>query len=99
MAQEIEKEKPRIGQCLPLWEELRLKIKDWCAKFHVNENHADKVFDKRLVSCEEAHIALMELMKWRTEGLDPVYAQAIQLKQRDPVTGKLQVDLSSCNFM
>ncbi|XP_052625100.1 uncharacterized protein LOC111877642 [Lactuca sativa] len=140
MAQEIEKEKPRIGQCLPLWEELRLKIKDWCGKFHVNENHADKVFDKRfkrnyhpawatafildpfylirdttgkylppfkcltseqekdvdklitrLVSREEAHIALMELMKWRTEGLDPVYAQAVQLKQRDPVTGKMKI--------
>ncbi|KAI3710965.1 hypothetical protein L2E82_40765 [Cichorium intybus] len=140
MAQEIEKEKPRIGQCLPLWEELRLKIKDWCAKFHVNENHADKVFDKRfkrnyhpawaaafildpfylirdttgkylppfkcltseqekdvdklitrLVSREEAHIALNELMKWRTEGLDPVYAQAVQLKQRDPITGKMKI--------
>ncbi|KAI3501160.1 hypothetical protein L1887_29021 [Cichorium endivia] len=140
MAQEIEKEKPRIGQCLPLWEELRLKIKDWCAKFHVNESHADKVFDKRfkrnyhpawaaafildpfylirdttgkylppfkcltseqekdvdklitrLVSREEAHIALNELMKWRTEGLDPVYAQAVQLKQRDPITGKMKI--------
>ncbi|KAI3525478.1 hypothetical protein L1887_04306 [Cichorium endivia] len=115
MAQEIKKEKPRIGQCLPLWEELRLKIMDWCVKFHINENHADKVFDKRfkrnyhpawtaafildpfyliqdttgkylppfkcltseqekdveklitrLVSREEAHIALNELMKWRT---------------------------------
>ncbi|KAI3787628.1 hypothetical protein L1987_42231 [Smallanthus sonchifolius] len=140
MAQEIEKEKPRIGQCLPLWEELRVKIKEWCGKYHVNENHVDKVFDKRfkrnyhpawaaafildpfylirdisgkyvppfkcltseqekdvdklitrLVSREEAHIALMELMKWRTEGLDSVYAQAVQLKQRDPITGKMKI--------
>nr|GEY11365.1 hypothetical protein [Tanacetum cinerariifolium] len=140
MAQEIEKEKPRIGQCLPLWEELRVKIKEWCAKFHIHENHVEKVFDKRfkrnyhpawaaafildpfylirdpsgkylppfkcltseqekdvdklitrLVSREEAHIALMELMKWRTEGLDPVYAQAVQLKQRDPITGKMKI--------
>ncbi|XP_024995393.1 uncharacterized protein LOC112528603 [Cynara cardunculus var. scolymus] len=140
MAQEIEKEKPRIGNCLPLWEELRVKIKEWCGKFHINENHVDKVFDKRfkrnyhpawaaafildpfylirdtsgkylppfkcltseqekdvhklitrLVSREEAHIALMELMKWRTEGLDPVYAQAVQLKQRDPITGKMKI--------
>ncbi|GKC05009.1 putative transcription factor/ chromatin remodeling BED-type(Zn) family protein [Tanacetum coccineum] len=140
MAQEIEKEKPRIGQCLPLWEELRAKIKEWCAKFHIHENHVEKVFDKRfkrnyhpawaaafildpfylirdpsgkylppfkcltseqekdvdklitrLVSREEAHIALMELMKWRTEGLDPVYAQAVQLKQRDPITGKMKI--------
>ncbi|PWA90714.1 hypothetical protein CTI12_AA098030 [Artemisia annua] len=140
MAQEIEKEKPRIGQCLPLWEELRVKIKEWCVKFHIHENHVEKVFDKRfkrnyhpawaaafildpfylirdpsgkylppfkcltseqekdvdklitrLVSREEAHIALMELMKWRTEGLDPVYAQAVQLKQRDPITGKMKI--------
>lgn len=140
MAQEIEKEKPRIGQCLPLWEELRVKIKEWCVKFQINENHVDKVFDKRfkrnyhpawsaafvldpfymirdtsgkylppfkcltseqekdvdtlimrLVARDEAHIALMELMKWRTEGLDPMYAQAVQLKQRDPITGKMKV--------
>ncbi|KAI3713349.1 hypothetical protein L1987_71926 [Smallanthus sonchifolius] len=140
MGQEIEEEKPRIGQCLPLWEELRVKIKEWCGKFHVNENHVEKVFDKRfkrnyhpawsvafvldplymirdtsgkylppfkflsseqekdvdklitrLVSREEAHIALMELMKWRTEGLDPMYAQAVQLKQRDPITGKMKI--------
>ncbi|KAK1438699.1 hypothetical protein QVD17_04509 [Tagetes erecta] len=140
MAQEIEKEKPRIGQCLPLWEELRVKIKEWCVKFHINENHVDKVFDKRfkrnyhpawsaafvldpfymirdtsgkylppfkcltseqekdvdtlimrLVARDEAHIALMELMKWRTEGLDPMYAQAVQLKQRDPITGKMKI--------
>ncbi|MFS8003757.1 putative transcription factor/ chromatin remodeling BED-type(Zn) family [Helianthus anomalus] len=140
MAEEIEKERPRIGQCLPLWEELRLKIKNWCVEFQVNEDRVDKVFDKRfkrnyhpawsaafildplyliretggkylppfkyltseqekdvdklitrLVSREEAHIALMELMKWRTEGLDPVYAQAVQLKQRDPVTGKMRI--------
>ncbi|XP_076918261.1 uncharacterized protein LOC143578635 [Bidens hawaiensis] len=140
MAREIEKEKPRVGQCLPLWEELRVKIKEWCVKYHVNENHVEKVFDKRfkrnyhpawsaafvldpfymipdtsgkylppfkcltseqekdvdklitrLVSREEAHIVLMELMKWRTEGLDPMYAQAVQLKQRDPITGKMKV--------
>ncbi|KAJ0433401.1 putative transcription factor/ chromatin remodeling BED-type(Zn) family [Helianthus annuus] len=140
MAREIEKEKPRIGQCLPLWEELRVKIKEWCGKFHINENHVDKVFDNRfrrnyhpawsaafildpfymvrdtsgkylppfkyltseqekdvdqlitrLVSREEAHIALMELMKWRTEGLDPMYAQAVQLKQRDPITGQMKI--------
>ncbi|GJZ86025.1 retrovirus-related pol polyprotein from transposon TNT 1-94 [Tanacetum coccineum] len=111
MAQEIEKEKPRIGQCLPLWEELRAKIKEWCAKFHIHENHVEKVFDKRfkrnyhpawaaafildpfylIRDPSEAHIALMELMKWRTEGLDPVYAQAVQLKQRDPITGKMKI--------
>ncbi|CAA3005665.1 uncharacterized protein LOC111398488 isoform X2 [Olea europaea subsp. europaea] len=139
MAQEIEMEKPRVGQCLPLWEELRVKVKDWCSKFHIVEGPVEKVigmrFEKnyhsawaaafildplylisdssgkylppfkfltpeqekdvdkiitRLVSREEAHIALMELMKWRTEGLDPVYAQAVQLKQRDPSTGKMK---------
>ncbi|KAL0373083.1 UNVERIFIED_CONTAM: hypothetical protein Scaly_0989900 [Sesamum calycinum] len=100
MAQEIETEKPRIGQCLPLWDELRVKVKDWDTsgkylppfKFLTPEQEKD--VDKlitRLVSRDEAHIALMELMKWRTEGLDPVYAQAVQLKQRDPNTGKMKI--------
>ncbi|KAL6556830.1 hypothetical protein OROHE_006706 [Orobanche hederae] len=140
MAQEIETEKPRAGQCLPLWEELRVKVKDWCCKFHVGQGPIEKIIERRfrknyhpswaaafildplylirdtsgkylppfkcltpeqekdvdklitrLVSREEAHIALMELMKWRTEGLDPVYAQAVQLKQRDPNTGKMKI--------
>ncbi|KAM3321968.1 hypothetical protein P3S67_003119 [Capsicum chacoense] len=140
MAQDIQTEKPRVGQCLPLWEELRVKVKDWCSKFHVAEGAVEKVIERRfiknyhpawaaafildplylirdtsgkylppfkcltpeqekdvdklitrLVSREEAHIALMELMKWRTEGLDPVYAQAVQLKQRDPSTGKMKI--------
>ncbi|XP_063943245.1 uncharacterized protein LOC108210002 isoform X1 [Daucus carota subsp. sativus] len=140
MAQEIEVERPRVGQCLPLWEDLRVKVRDWCSKFHVIEAPVERVIDKRfrknyhpawaaafildplylirdstgkylppfkfltpeqekdvdklitrLVSREEAHIALMELMKWRTEGLDPVYAQAVQIKQRDPLTGKMKI--------
>lgn len=44
----------------------------------------------RLVSREEAHVAVMELLKWRANGLDPLYAQAVQMKERDPVTGKLK---------
>ncbi|KAH0643155.1 hypothetical protein KY290_034761 [Solanum tuberosum] len=140
MTQDIQTEKPRVGQCLPLWEELRVKVKDWCSKFHVAEGPVEKVIERRfnknyhpawaaafildplylirdtsgkylppfkcltpeqekdvdklitrLVSRDEAHIALMELMKWRTEGLDPVYAQAVQLKQRDPSTGKMKI--------
>ncbi|OVA07676.1 hypothetical protein BVC80_1827g32 [Macleaya cordata] len=140
MAQEIEAERPLVGQCLPLWEELRAKVKDWCAKFNIDEGSVEKVIEKRfkknyhpawsaafildplylmrdtsgkylppfkcltpeqekdvdklitrLVSREEAHIALMELMKWRSEGLDPLYAQAVQVKQRDPMTGKMKI--------
>lgn len=140
MAQEIEAERPLIGRCLPLWEELRTKVKDWCAKFSIAEGPIEKVVEKRfrknyhpawsaafildpqylmrdtsgkylppfkfltheqekdvdklitrLVSREEAHVALMELMKWRTEGMDPLYAQAVQVKQRDPVTGKMKM--------
>ncbi|XP_057511642.1 uncharacterized protein LOC130793798 isoform X1 [Actinidia eriantha] len=140
MAQEVERERPLVGQCIPLWDEIRVKVKDWCSRFHIAENPVDKVIDKRfrknyhpawaaafildplylirdtsgkylppfkcltpeqekevdklitrLASREEAHIALMELMKWRTEGLDPVYAQAVQLKQRDPVSGKMKI--------
>ncbi|XP_019446658.1 PREDICTED: uncharacterized protein LOC109350014 [Lupinus angustifolius] len=141
MAQEIENERLLVGQCLPLWDELRAKVKDWCSKFHIAEEplieklierrfkknyhpawaaayildplylirdtsgrylppfkfltlEQEKDVDKlitRLVSRDEAHIALMELMKWRTEGLDPVYAQAVQMKERDPVTGKMRI--------
>ncbi|XP_034897648.1 uncharacterized protein [Populus alba] len=140
MAQEIEIERPLVGQCLPLWDELRAKVKDWCSKFHIAEGAVEKVIERRfkknyhpawaaayildplyllrdnsgkflppfkcltpeqekdvdklitrLVSREEAHIALMELMKWRTEGLDPVYARAVQMKERDPVTGKMRI--------
>ncbi|KAG9445390.1 hypothetical protein H6P81_016730 [Aristolochia fimbriata] len=140
MAQDIEAERPLVGQCLPLWEELRTKVKEWCSKFNIPEAPVEKIVDKRfkknyhpawsaafildplylmrdtsgkylppfkcltpeqekdvdklitrLVSREEAHIALMELMKWRSEGLDPLYAQAVQVKQRDPMTGKMKI--------
>ncbi|KAL5183788.1 hypothetical protein HKD37_17G047604 [Glycine soja] len=140
MAQEIEAERPLVGQCLPLWDELRAKVKDWCSKFHIAEGVVEKLVERRfkknyhpawaaayildplylvrdtsgkylppfkyltpeqekdvdrlitrLVARDEAHIALMELMKWRTEGLDPVYAQAVQMKERDPVTGKMRI--------
>uniref|UniRef100_A0A5B7B3K9 DUF7963 domain-containing protein n=1 Tax=Davidia involucrata TaxID=16924 RepID=A0A5B7B3K9_DAVIN len=140
MAEEIEAERPLVGQCLPLWEELRAKVRDWCAKFSIAEGPVEKIVEKRfkknyhpawsaafildpqyltrdtsgkylppfkcltheqekdvdrlitrLVSKEETHIALMELMKWRSEGLEPLYAQAVQVKQRDPVTGKMKI--------
>ncbi|XP_044476733.1 uncharacterized protein LOC123204204 [Mangifera indica] len=140
MAQEIETERPLVGQCLPLWNDLRAKVKGWCSKFHMEEAPVEKVIERRfkknyhpawaaafildplylirdtsgkylppfkcltpeqekdvdklitrLVSREEAHIALMELMKWRTEGLDSVYAQAVQMKERDPITGKMKI--------
>ncbi|KAD5961288.1 hypothetical protein E3N88_12761 [Mikania micrantha] len=140
MVEEIEAERPLVGQCLPLWEDLRAKLKDWCVKFNIHEAVIEKIIERRfkknyhpawstafildpvylmrdasgkylppfkcltceqvkdvdnlitrLVSREEAHIALMELMKWRSEGLDPLYAQAVQIKQRDPFTGKMKI--------
>ncbi|OIT02798.1 PREDICTED: uncharacterized protein LOC109227428 [Nicotiana attenuata] len=140
MADDIEAERPLVGQCLLLWEELRAKVKDWCAKFSIAEGPIEKIIDTRfkrnyhpawaaafvldplyllrdasgkylppfkrlthdqekdidklitrLVPREEAPIALMELMKWRLEGLDPLYAQAVQVKQRDPVTGRMKI--------
>lgn len=140
MAQEIEVERPLVGKCLPLWEELRTKVREWCVKFNIDEELVEKIVEKRfrknyhpawsaafildpfylmrdtsgkylppfkcltheqekdvdklitrLVTREEAHIALMELMKWRSEGLDPLYAQAVQVKQQDPVTGKMKI--------
>ncbi|WCJ26052.1 hypothetical protein M5689_007899 [Euphorbia peplus] len=140
MVQEIETERPLVGRCLPLWNELRTKVRDWCSKFHIAEGTVEKVIERRfkknyhpawaaayildplyllrdnsgkylppfkyltpeqekdvdklitrLVSREEAHIALMELMKWRTEGLDAVYARAVQMKERDPLTGKMRL--------
>ncbi|KAJ1381340.1 Ribonuclease H-like superfamily [Sesbania bispinosa] len=112
MAQEIETERPLVGQCLLLWDELRAKVKDWCSKFHIAEGGeiVEKLIERRfkknyhpawaaayildplylvrdtsgkLVSRDEAHIALMELMKWRTQGLIQFYAQAVQMKERD----------------
>ncbi|XP_021736006.1 uncharacterized protein LOC110702585 isoform X2 [Chenopodium quinoa] len=140
MAHEFVTDRPLVGQCLHLWEELRTKVKDWCVKFHIAEALIEKLIERRfrknyhpawaaayildplylvrdssgkylppfkyltpeqekdvdklitrLVSREEAHIALMELMKWRTEGLDPVYAQAVQLRERDPSSGKMKI--------
>ncbi|KAJ4844033.1 hypothetical protein Tsubulata_024669 [Turnera subulata] len=140
MAQDIEAERPLIGQCLPLWEDLKAKVKDWCVRFNIGEGHILKIVEKRfkknyhpawsaafvldplylmkdpsgkylppfkcltheqekdvdklitrLVSREDAHVAFVELMKWRSEGLDPLYAQAVQIKQRDPFTGKMKV--------
>ncbi|XP_022923547.1 uncharacterized protein LOC111431204 [Cucurbita moschata] len=139
MAEEIETERPLVGQCLPLWEELREKVKDWCKKFKISEESMENIVSMRfmknyhpawaaafvldplyltrdntgkylppfkrltteqekdvdrlitrLVATEEAHIVLMELMKWRTEGLDEVYARAVQMKEKDPITGKLR---------
>lgn len=140
MVQDVEAERPLIGRCLPLWEELRGKVKEWCGKYNIAEGPVEKIVEKRfrknyhpawaaafildplylikdasgkylppfkcltreqekdvdklltrLASREEAHVVLMELMKWRSEGLDPLYAQAVQMKQRDPVTGKMKV--------
>ncbi|XP_020572182.1 uncharacterized protein LOC110019007 [Phalaenopsis equestris] len=140
MIQEMQSERPLVGQCLPLWEELRSKIKAWCAKYGIDETVVHKVFEKRfkknyhpawsaafildplyltkdttgkylppykcltpeqdkdvdklitrLASREEAHIVLNELMKWRSEGMDPIYAQAVQVKQLDPATGKMKI--------
>jgi hypothetical protein len=140
MAQEIETERPLIGECLPLWQELKAKVKDWGARFNIAEGQVEKIVEKRfrknyhpawsaafildprylmrdtsgkylppfkcltheqekdvdklitrLASREEAHVALMELMKWRSEGMDPLYAQAVQVKQRDPLTGKMKI--------
>ncbi|PKA53115.1 hypothetical protein AXF42_Ash019023 [Apostasia shenzhenica] len=138
--QEMEATRPLVGQCLPLWEEVKSKIKQWCVKYRVDESDADKVFDEsfkknyhpawaaafildplyltkdtsgrylppykrltpeqekdvdrlitRLASRDEAHIALNELMKWRSEGMDPLYAQAVQVRQLDPATGKMRI--------
>ena len=141
VVQDIGAERPLIGRCLPLWEEVRTKVvKEWCVKYSVAEAPVVEILEKRfrknyhpawsaafildplylvkdasgkylppfncltreqekdvdklltrLASREEAHVVLMELMKWRSEGLDPLYAQAVQMKQRDPVTGKMKV--------
>ncbi|KAJ3682607.1 hypothetical protein LUZ60_015180 [Juncus effusus] len=140
MSREIEEERPLVGRCLPLWEELRSKVKDLCVKFGIDEGPVKKVLEKRfkknyhpawsaafildplylikdstgkylppfkylspeqekdvdrlitrMATREEAHIALMELMKWRSEGLDPLYARAVQVRKPDPFTGKMRV--------
>ncbi|KAK3145178.1 hypothetical protein QOZ80_4AG0324630 [Eleusine coracana subsp. coracana] len=139
-AKEMETERPLVGQCIPLWEDLRGKVRGWCHKFSADEGVAMSVLEtrfrksyhpawstafildplylikdaaghylppfkyltpeqeqdvdalvRRLVPPEEAHLAVMELMKWRSEGLDPLYAQAVQVRQPDPATGKMRI--------
>uniref|UniRef100_N1QXL9 Uncharacterized protein n=1 Tax=Aegilops tauschii TaxID=37682 RepID=N1QXL9_AEGTA len=140
LVKEMETERPLVGQCPPLWEDLRGKVRGWCRKFSVEAATAMNVVERRfrknyhpawsaafildplylikdggrrylppfnyltpeqekdvdrlitrLVSSEEAHLVLMELMKWRSEGLDPLYAQAVQVRQPDPSTGKMKI--------
>jgi hypothetical protein len=140
VVKETEAERPLVGQCIPLWEDLRGKVRGWCHKFSADEGVAMNVLEnrfrksyhpawsaafildplylikdasgrylppfkyltpeqerdvdmlvRRLVSPEEAHLAMMELMKWRSEGLDPLYAQAVQVRQPDPATGKMKI--------
>ncbi|KAL6004405.1 hypothetical protein ACLOJK_004958 [Asimina triloba] len=140
IVQDTEEERPCLGQCLPLWEEVKSRIKRWCSNFSVKEEPVMELVSKRfsknyhqawsasfvldplylvedssgkylppfkrltseqekdavklitrLAHKEEAPIALMELMKWRMEGLDPIYARAVQAKERDPITGKMRV--------
>ncbi|XP_024389525.1 uncharacterized protein [Physcomitrium patens] len=139
MVNGIEQDRPLVSQCLPLWDELRSKVKEWCVQYDKDEAPIHEIIEKRfnknyhpawaasfildplyllrdssgkylppfrcltaeqekdvdrlitrLVAREEAHIALMELMKWRAEGLDPLYAQAVQVKERDPLTGRMR---------
>ncbi|KAL6349283.1 hypothetical protein AAG906_033939 [Vitis piasezkii] len=140
LLQEIKEDRLCLGQCLPLWKELKSRITGWCSRFEMDEKPVMELVNRRFAknyhaawaasyvldplflvedSCgrylppfkfltpeqekdvvktitrltrdEEAHIALMELMKWRTEGLDPVYARAVQAKERDPISGKMRV--------
>ncbi|KAK7356871.1 hypothetical protein VNO80_16151 [Phaseolus coccineus] len=140
VVQDIEAERPLVGRCLPLWEEVRTKVKEWCVKYSVEVEPVEEILENRfrknyhpawsaafildplylvkdasgkylppfncltreqekdvdklltrLASREEAHVVLMELMKWRSEGLDPLYAQAVQMKQQDPITGKMKI--------
>ncbi|XLT26009.1 hypothetical protein HN873_057301, partial [Arachis hypogaea] len=43
MIQDIEAERPLIGRCLPLWEELRTKVKEWCSKYNIAEGPVEKL--------------------------------------------------------
>ncbi|RAL51376.1 unnamed protein product [Cuscuta campestris] len=140
MAKDVEAERPLVGQCLPLWQALRSRIKDWSAKFNVGDEQVEKIVEgrfrkiyhpawaaafvldplylmrdpssgkylppfkclsweqekdvealvARLVPKEDGPAALTELARWRSEGLDPLYARAVQVKQRDPVTGRMR---------
>ncbi|CAD6244603.1 unnamed protein product [Miscanthus lutarioriparius] len=118
MVKEMEADRPLVGQCLPLWEELRSKVQKnyhpaWSAAFILDplylvkdasgrylppfkcltpdqEKDVDRLIT-RMVSREEAHLVLMELMKWRSDGLDLLYAQAVQVRQPDPSTGRMKV--------
>ncbi|RYR37441.1 hypothetical protein Ahy_A09g042328 [Arachis hypogaea] len=43
MIQDIEAERLLIGRCLPLWEELRTKVKEWYSKYNIAEGPVEKL--------------------------------------------------------
>ncbi|XP_051121658.1 uncharacterized protein LOC127245057 [Andrographis paniculata] len=55
-----------------------------------HENDIERLVT-RMLSGDEARMALIELARWQSDGLDPLYAQAVQVKRRDATTGKMKV--------
>ena len=45
----------------------------------------------KLASQEESHVVLIKLMNWRSAGLDPLYAEVVEMKQRYSATRKLKL--------
>ena len=47
----------------------------------------------QMVIREEAHIALMELMKWHVEDLKQLYASIVYIKKWNPIRVKLKLTI------
>ncbi|OAE33448.1 hypothetical protein AXG93_3822s1030 [Marchantia polymorpha subsp. ruderalis] len=47
MVQDIEVDRPLVSQCLPLWDDLRNKVKDWCGRYDKDEAPLQEVIEKR----------------------------------------------------
>ncbi|QHN87869.1 hypothetical protein DS421_16g558810 [Arachis hypogaea] len=74
MIQDIEAERPLIGRCLPLWEELRTKVKEWCSKYNIAEGPVEKLM------CPGTNVSRAERRRFVLEGLMcPVFKTSIPL--------------------
>ncbi|QHO13729.1 hypothetical protein DS421_15g518000 [Arachis hypogaea] len=74
MIQDIEAERPLIGRCLPLWEELRTKVKEWCSKYNIAEGPVEKLM------CPGTNVSRAERRRFMLEGLMcPVFKTSIPL--------------------
>ncbi|KAK4431578.1 hypothetical protein Salat_0919900 [Sesamum alatum] len=112
MAEDIDAERPLVGQCLPLWEELWAKVKDWCTKYNFAEGPLEKIVERRFKKnyhpawsaafvLDPLHLVRDASGKYlppfkcltheQEKDVDKLVTRQFQVKQRDPMTGKMKI--------